>query len=109
MAYRDQEQPEVANLGQQPVEGSLIGERAGDDGFLPVAGDLEVLESCGPPPVEDALDPDLVARVQAHAVLRLLVRGSARYEPGTGSASPEGAHAGWNLSADSARTIVPPG
>ena len=28
VAYRDQEQPEVAYLGQQPVQGSLIGDRA---------------------------------------------------------------------------------
>jgi hypothetical protein len=26
---------------------------------------LQVLEPGGPPPVEDALDPDLIARVQA--------------------------------------------
>src|SRR5215472_101650 len=66
VAYRDQEQPEVAYLGQQSVQGGLIGDRACDDGFFPVAGDLEVLEPGGPPLVEDALDPDLVARVQAH-------------------------------------------
>src|SRR5207244_4227332 len=66
VAYRDQEQPEVADLVQQPVEGGLIGDRACDDGFLPVAADLEILEPGSPPPVEDALDPDLVARVQAH-------------------------------------------
>src|SRR5262249_59028191 len=66
VAYRDQEQPEVANLRQQPVQGGLIGDRARDDGFFPVAADLEILEPGGPPPVEDALDPDLVARVQAH-------------------------------------------
>jgi len=65
VAYRDQEQPEIAYLGQQPVQGGLIGDRACDDGFFPVAADLEVLEPGGPPPVEDALDPDLVVRVQA--------------------------------------------
>jgi len=64
VAYRDQEQPEVAHLGQQPVQGGLIGDRACDDGILAVAADLEALEPGGPPPVEDALDPDLVARVQ---------------------------------------------
>ena len=65
VAYRDQEQPEIAYLGQQPVQGGLISDRACDDGFFPVAADLEVLEPGGPPPVEDALDPDLVVRVQA--------------------------------------------
>jgi hypothetical protein len=55
VAYRDQEQPEVAYLGQQPVQGSLIGDRADDDGVLPVAADLQVLEPGGPPPVEDPL------------------------------------------------------
>ena len=65
-AYLDQEQPEVTYLGQQPVQSGLIGDRACDDGFFPVAADLEALEPGGPPPVEDALDPDLVARVQAH-------------------------------------------
>jgi len=61
VAYRDQEQPEVAYLSQQTVQGGLIGDRAGDDSFLPVAGDLEVLEPAGPPSVEDAFDADLVA------------------------------------------------
>ena len=28
VAYRDQEQPEVAYLGQHPVQGGLIGDRA---------------------------------------------------------------------------------
>jgi hypothetical protein len=56
VTYRDQEQPEVANLGQQPVQSSLIGDRAGDHGFLPVAADLQALEPGGPPPVEDACD-----------------------------------------------------
>src|SRR5437763_14379802 len=98
VAYRDQEQPEVAYLGQQPVQGGLIGDRARDDGFLPVAADLEVLEPGGPPPAEDALAPDLVTRVQAHAP-SLSLRESARYERGTGSASPEGGLCGWNLSA----------
>jgi hypothetical protein len=37
VAYRDQEQPEVAHLGQQPVQGGLIGDWAADDGFLLVA------------------------------------------------------------------------
>jgi hypothetical protein len=55
VTYRDQEHPEVAYLGQQPVQGGLIGERAGDDGFFPGAGDLEVLEPGGPPAVENAL------------------------------------------------------
>ena len=44
MLYRDQEQPEVTHLGQHPVQGGLIGDRAADDGFLPVAGYLEVLD-----------------------------------------------------------------
>ena len=35
VTYRDQEHPEVAYLGQQPVQGGLIGERAGDERFLP--------------------------------------------------------------------------
>ena len=53
--------PKVAYLGQQTVQGGLISDRAGDDSFLPVAGDLEVLEPAGPPSVEDAFDADLVA------------------------------------------------
>jgi len=65
VADRDQEQPEVADLGQQPVQGGLVGDRAADDGLLPVAGDLEVLEPGGPPLVEDALDPDLSATAPA--------------------------------------------
>ena len=60
------EQPEVADLGQQPVQGGLIGDRAGDDGVLHVRADLEAFDPGGPPPVEDALEPDLIARVQAH-------------------------------------------
>jgi hypothetical protein len=81
VAHRDQEQPEVTHLGQQPVQGGLISDRAGNDGFLPIAADVEVLEPGGPPPVEDPLDPDLVTRVQADAPS--FVRESARYEGGT--------------------------
>jgi len=95
VAHRDQEQPQVAYLGQHAVQGSLIGERACDDGFLAVAGDLEILEPGGPPPVEDAFDPDLVARVQAGVPsLRSRSVDLNATEAGREPASPEGAGAG---------------
>ena len=53
-------------LGQQPVQGSLISDQARDDGFVPIATDQEILEPDSPAPVDDARDPDLASRVQAH-------------------------------------------
>ena len=48
-------------ISQQAVQRRLIGDRARDDGLVPVGADLETLEPASPPPVQDALDPDLVA------------------------------------------------
>jgi hypothetical protein len=56
VAHRDQEQPEVAHLGQQPVQSGLVCDRACDDGFVAVAADLEAKLNV------PGLRPDLVLR-----------------------------------------------
>src|SRR6185437_14172022 len=61
-AHGNDDQAEVAHPVQQPVQGSLVQHRAGDDRLVVVTGDLEVLEPGGPAPIEDPLDADLVAR-----------------------------------------------
>ena len=43
-AYRDQDEPEAADLVQQPVQAGLIGYRAGEDRLAAVAADLQALE-----------------------------------------------------------------
>src|SRR6516164_6344357 len=67
-AHRDQAQPEVANLGQQPVQCGLIGEQADDDRVRAVAAELEAAEPVRPLVVEDAVDADLVAGGPPQAV-----------------------------------------
>src|SRR5215469_3654672 len=62
-AHGDQAEPEIADLGQQPVQRGLIGERAGDEGLGVLARDLETVEPDRPVVVQGALDPDLVMRV----------------------------------------------
>src|SRR5262249_29621275 len=60
-ADRDQAEPEVADLGQQPVQRGLIFERPGYDGLRVPAFDLQAAEPGRPAGVENALDADLVA------------------------------------------------
>src|ERR1700733_1207405 len=60
-AHRDQAQPEVADLGQQPVPCGLIGKQGNDDRLRAVAAELEAAEPVRPLVVEDAVDADLVA------------------------------------------------
>jgi hypothetical protein len=37
--HGDQDEPEVVHLGQQPVQGDLVGYRAADDRLVAVAAD----------------------------------------------------------------------
>src|SRR6266700_386002 len=67
-AYRDQAQPEVADLGQHSVQCGLVREQANDDRLGAVAADLEAAEPVRPPVVEDAVDADLVAGGPPRAV-----------------------------------------
>src|ERR1700683_3127381 len=60
-AHRDQAQPEVTNLGQQPVQCGLVRKQAGDDGLGTVAAELEAAEPVSPLVVQDAVDAALVA------------------------------------------------
>lgn len=58
---------EVADLVQQPAQGSLVGYRARYDRLAGVAVDLEALESGCPAPVNDPLDADVITRWPRHA------------------------------------------
>jgi hypothetical protein len=58
----DQDQAQVADPVQQPVQGGLVCYRAVDDRLAFVAVDLEVLEPGRPALVEDSLDADLIVR-----------------------------------------------
>src|SRR5262249_25539719 len=60
-AYRDQAQPEAADLRQDSVQRRLIGEHPRDDCLGALAADLEAAEPVRPPVIEDAVDTDLVA------------------------------------------------
>jgi len=74
--HGDQGQPEVADLVQQPVQGGLVGYLAGDDRLAAVVVDLEPLEPGRPAPVQDSIDPDLIARcARPGAHLRTLEAG----------------------------------
>src|SRR6266540_2676550 len=74
-ADRDQWQAKVADLGEQAVQGRLVGDRPGEHGHAAgLAGELQPVKPRRPALVEDALDADLVAH-------RLL--------------TPLGVHAGW--------------
>ena len=44
------------------MQGGLVGYLAGEDRLAAVAVDLEPLEPGRPAPVQDPIDPDLVAR-----------------------------------------------
>jgi hypothetical protein len=59
-AHGDQAQPEVADLGQQPVERRLVSEQAADDRLLAPAADVQAVEPGGPPAVQDARHADLI-------------------------------------------------
>src|SRR6266699_2014632 len=81
-AYGNEDQAEVAHPVQQPVQGSLVRHRAGDDRLAVVTGDVEALEPGRPALIEDSLDADLVARRRrrtAHA--RTLSDGQFRLAP----------------------------
>jgi glyoxylase-like metal-dependent hydrolase (beta-lactamase superfamily II) len=53
----------VADLGQQAVQGRLVGDRPGDDGHAGfVAADLQALEPGRPAALQHPLDADLIAR-----------------------------------------------
>lgn len=56
-----QRQAKVANLGQQTVQCSLVGNHTADDGHSArLGGDLHSLEPRGPALVEAVFDADLV-------------------------------------------------
>ena len=57
----------------------------------------------------DVVGCELLNDDRMNDLLRVFPAPTARYESGTGLASPEGAHAGWNLCRDGAGTMVPPG
>ena len=58
---RQQRQAEVANLGEQAVQGRLVGDRPGDQGLAGrIAADLEAVEPAGPVTVEVAVHTELV-------------------------------------------------
>src|SRR6516225_9646459 len=58
--HGDQADPEVADLGQQPVQRRLVSEQAEDDRLLALAADLEAVEPGGPPAVQDTRHADLI-------------------------------------------------
>src|SRR5215469_15804254 len=60
-AHRDQAQPKVPDLRQDPVQRGLIGQRSRDDRLRAIIGDLETGEPVRPPVIEDAFDAELVA------------------------------------------------
>jgi hypothetical protein len=77
--YRDQGEPEVADLGEHAVQRGLVGERAGHDRMPAVVLDLQVSEPGRPAGVEDPANPDLVASGRswtAHACVLLRARPS---------------------------------
>src|SRR5215472_3410889 len=83
--YRDQAQPEVADLDQQSVQRRLIGQLARNDRLGAIAADLEAAEPVRPPVIEDAIDTDLVVGTTlqaAHARSPLRQGASARPGPG---------------------------
>ena len=58
---RQQRQAEVANLGEQAMQGRLVGDRPGDQGLAGrIAADLEAVEPARPVTVQDAAHPELV-------------------------------------------------
>src|SRR4029450_13558774 len=60
-AHLEQLQAQVADLGEQAVQGRLVGDRPGDGGPAPIVGDdLQAVEPGRPAAVQDALDVDLV-------------------------------------------------
>ena len=58
--HGDQAEPEVADLGQQPVQRGLVSEQAPDDRLLALAADLEAIEPGGPPAIQDTRHADLI-------------------------------------------------
>src|SRR5215217_7809421 len=61
-ADRDQRQGQVADLGEQAVEGRLVADRPGDGGLAGlVAVEVQAFEPGRPAAVQDALNADLVA------------------------------------------------
>ena len=58
--HGDQAEPEVADLGQQPVQRRLVSEQAEDDRLVALAADLEAVEPGGPPAVQDTRHADLI-------------------------------------------------
>src|SRR5215216_7589719 len=60
-AYLQQLQAQVADLGEQAVQGRLVGDRPGDDGVAAlVAGHPQAVEPGRPAAVQNALDADFV-------------------------------------------------
>lgn len=57
--HRDQGQPEVTDLSQQPVQCWLIGEPTGDGSLRAVAADLKAAKPVRPPVIEDPFNADL--------------------------------------------------
>jgi len=58
--HRDQAEPEVADLGQQPVQGGLVSDQAANHRLLALAADLQAAEPRGPPHVQDTRHADLI-------------------------------------------------
>src|SRR6266699_2911850 len=63
VAYREQRQAKVTDLGKQAVQRRLVGDRPGDHGHAAAgfARQLQPVEPGRPALVEDALDVDFVA------------------------------------------------
>src|SRR5438045_7558308 len=59
-AHGDQAEPEVTDLGQQPVQRGLVSEQAAEDRLLALAADLEAIEPGGPSAVQDTCHADLI-------------------------------------------------
>jgi hypothetical protein len=70
-ADEEQGQAQVADLGEQAVQGRLVGDRPGDQGgrVVGLAGHRQPVESGRPALVEQALDADLVAHRCSHSSL----------------------------------------
>src|SRR5215813_2514354 len=85
--YRDQAQPEVADLDQQSVQRRLISQLARNDRLGAIAANPEAAEPVRPPVIEDAIDTDLVVSTTLQAAhARSPPRRTAGLRPGPGKA-----------------------
>jgi hypothetical protein len=69
---REQLQPQITDLGENPVECGLVRDGTGEGGFaVGVLGDGHVVEPVVPPGAQMALDANLVQRRPIWSAIRL--------------------------------------